>query len=119
LEAPREGVTDAKVLGEYPAVQLFADRAKAVEPGFTITMGNAPAVSQICRRLDGLPLALELAAARLNVLTPAEVQQRLDDRFALLTGGTRDELPRHQTLAATLDWSYQLLLGTINLGIPV
>jgi non-specific serine/threonine protein kinase len=109
LVVPDERVTDPTVLKDYAAVRLFADRAETAQPDFGITASNATAVTQICRRLDGLPLALELAAARLTILTPEELQQRLDDRFTILTGGTRDQLAHHQTLAATLDWSYQLL----------
>jgi predicted ATPase/DNA-binding SARP family transcriptional activator len=92
-----------------PAVRLFEDRAAAVRPGFVIDAGSAgPAVS-ICRALDGIPLAIELAAARVRALTPAQVAERLDDRFGLLSTGTRGALPRHQTLRAIVDWSWELL----------
>ncbi|MEY2423809.1 MAG: hypothetical protein QOI95_3876 [Acidimicrobiaceae bacterium] len=91
------------------AGQLFADRAVAVHPGFTIDVTNAPAVAQICRRLDGMPLAIELAAARVRHLSVTQIADRLDDRFRLLTGGGRSSLPRHQTLRAALDWSHDLL----------
>jgi non-specific serine/threonine protein kinase len=91
------------------AVRLFAERAAAVWPGFAVTAGNARAVAEICRRLDGLPLALELAAARARVLPPEQLLERLTDRFGLLTGGGRTVPPRHQTLRATLEWSYDLL----------
>jgi non-specific serine/threonine protein kinase len=91
------------------AVQMFVDRAKATDARFKVTPANAPTIAQICRRLDGIPLALELAAARLKVLSVEQVAARLDDRFRLLTGGSRTALPRQQTLRATLDWSYALL----------
>jgi predicted ATPase/DNA-binding XRE family transcriptional regulator len=90
-------------------VRLFSDRARAVQPRFALTPRNAPAVAQICQRLDGIPLAVELAAARIGTLTPEQLAERLDQRFRLLTGGTRTALPRQQTLVATLDWSYDLL----------
>ena len=94
---------------ECPAVQLFVDRAAAVQPGFTVDERNLAAVVEICRRLDGLPLAIELAAARLRTLSAAQVAQRLGDRFRLLTGGARTALPRHRTLRAVVDWSWDLL----------
>ncbi|MEV4379544.1 LuxR C-terminal-related transcriptional regulator [Streptosporangium sp. NPDC049644] len=90
------------------AVRLFAERACAVLPDFTVTETNRPAVEQICRRLDGIPLAIELAAARLRALSPEELLARLDDRFRLLTGGSPTTLPRQQTLRALIDWSYAL-----------
>ena len=85
------------------------ERARASRPDFTLTRQNAAAVAQICRRLDGLPLAIELAAARLSALSARDVAARLDDRFRLLTAGNRAALPRHQTLRGVLDWSYTLL----------
>lgn len=91
------------------AVRLFLDRARVACPGFAISDRNVAAIAQICRRLDGLPIAIELAAARIRVLTPEEVAARLDDVFGLLAQGSRTELPRHQTLAAAFDWSYDLL----------
>jgi non-specific serine/threonine protein kinase len=91
------------------AVRLFEARARAVVPGFRITEGNAGAVAQLCRRLDGIPLAIELAAARVRVLTVAQIVARLDDRFRLLTGGGRTVPRRQQTLQATVDWSHDLL----------
>ena len=94
-----------------PAVRLFADRAAAVQPDFQLDASTAGPVAQICRRLDGMPLAIELAAPWLRTLTPAQLAERLDDRFALLTNGSRASLPRHQTLRATVDWSWQLLSG--------
>jgi predicted ATPase/class 3 adenylate cyclase len=100
---------DAAGLAHSAAVRLFVDRAAAVRPGFALTEQNAAAVAQVCARLDGIPLALELAAARVRVLPPQQLLERLDDRFRLLTGGSRTALERHQTLQATVDWSYDLL----------
>ncbi len=93
----------------YEAIQLFVERACYVLPSFSLTESNAPFVAQICRRLDGIPLAIELAAARLPVLVVEQIAARLDDAFALLTSGSRTALPRHQTLWAVIDWSYELL----------
>ena len=92
-----------------PAVRLFADRAKAVSPGFELDSETRPLVAGIVGRLDGLPLAIELAAARLRTLPLAEISRRLDDRFRLLTGGSRTALPRHRTLRAVVEWSWDLL----------
>ncbi|HTJ33328.1 MAG TPA: BTAD domain-containing putative transcriptional regulator [Dactylosporangium sp.] len=92
-----------------PAVELLRDRAAAVRPGFMVTDDNVAAVVEICRRLDGLPLAIELAAARLRSFTPEQVAARLGDRFRLLTGGSRTALPRHRTLHAVVAWSWDLL----------
>ncbi|BCJ35020.1 SARP family transcriptional regulator [Actinocatenispora thailandica] len=108
LDTPAEGV-DLATTQASPAVRLLVDRAAAVRPGFTVTPGNAAAIGAICRRLDGAPLALELAAARLRSLTADQVADRLDDRFRLLTGGQRTALPRHQTLQAVVSWSWELL----------
>jgi predicted ATPase/DNA-binding SARP family transcriptional activator len=94
---------------QYEAVRLFVDRAQTAQPGFSLTSENAAAVAQVCHRLDGIPLAVELAAARVKLLTPEQIAARLSDRFRLLTGGSRTALPRQQTLRATLDWSYNLL----------
>ena len=96
-------------LEQSEAVRLFVERAQAVSPAFCLEQENAPAVAQICRRLDGIPLALELAAARVKVLSPTQIASRLDDRFRLLTGGSRTALPRQQTLKALIDWSWTLL----------
>ena len=101
-------LTAAKTV-HYEAVQLFVERGASASPGFAISDDNAQAIAQICSRLDGIPLAIELAAARLNVLTPAGIASRLDDCFQLLGGGSRTALPRQQTLRATIDWSYELL----------
>lgn len=106
LTVPAKGATT-----DSPAVRLFTDRARSVRPGFAVEAGNREVVGAICRRLDGLPLAIELAAARLRALTPEQVVDRLDDRFRLLTGGNRAALPRHQTLRAVVEWSWSLLTG--------
>jgi predicted ATPase/class 3 adenylate cyclase len=98
-----------ETLAACEAVRLFAERATTAQPAFALTGRNAGAVAQVCRRLDGIPLALELAAARVRALTVEQVAQRLDDRFRLLTGGSRTALPRQQTLRALIDWSYDLL----------
>ncbi|GAA4567912.1 AfsR/SARP family transcriptional regulator [Planotetraspora kaengkrachanensis] len=108
LGLPPEDV-DVPGAAGYPAVRLFLDRAAAVRPGFTLTPGDLPGVLDICRRLDGLPLAIELACTRLRSLSPAEIAARLSDRFRLLTGGSRTALPRHQTLLAVVEWSWRLL----------
>jgi predicted ATPase/class 3 adenylate cyclase/DNA-binding winged helix-turn-helix (wHTH) protein len=94
---------------QYSAVQLFNERAMAALDGFSVEDANVAAVLEICRRLDGVPLALELAAARIDVFGVRELAAHLGDRFRVLTSGRRTALPRHQTLGATLDWSYQLL----------
>jgi predicted ATPase len=99
----------AQVAAQYEAVRLFVDRATTVRPDFALTDDNAEAVVQICRRLDGMPLALELAAARMRALGVEQIAARLDDRFRLLTGGSRTALPRQQTLRALIDWSWDLL----------
>lgn len=103
-------VTDpVGTVSQYESVKLFIDRASAVKAGFQVTRQNAPAIAQICWRLDGIPLAIELAAARARVLTPEQIAARLDDRFRLLTGGNRSVLPHQQTLRTLIDWSYDLL----------
>jgi non-specific serine/threonine protein kinase len=102
-------VSSVAQIERFPAVRLFVDRAVANDTQFVLAADNADAVAQICRRLDGIPLALELAAARLGALTPGELADRLDERFVLLTAGNRAALPRQQTLGATIDWSYLLL----------
>ncbi len=96
----------------YEAVSLFVARARAAQPRFTPTAESARALVQVCRRLDGMPLAIELAAPRVKALSIEQIAARLDDRFHLLTAGNRTELPRHQTLRATIDWSYNLLSET-------
>ncbi|GAA2446557.1 ATP-binding protein [Streptomyces glaucus] len=92
----------------YPALTLFADRAAAVVPGFRLTPDNRAAVARLCRRLDGLPLAIELAAVRMRVLGVEQLLERLDDRYRLLSAGSPAVLPRHQTLRAAVDWSHDL-----------
>jgi predicted ATPase/class 3 adenylate cyclase len=94
---------------QYESVRLFVERAGAVLPIFMVTNANAPALASVCRRLDGIPLAIELAAARVRVLSPEQIAARLDDRFRFLTGGNRSALPRQQTLRALIDWSFALL----------
>ncbi|MET8509570.1 BTAD domain-containing putative transcriptional regulator [Streptomyces sp. NPDC004787] len=108
LGVPGETVRPVEPLPPTPAHRLFAERARAVRPGFRAE-DDLPAVDEICRRLDGLPLAIELAAARLRLLTPRQIADRLDDRFQLLTSGSRTVLPRQQTLRAVVDWSWELL----------
>ncbi|WP_406328537.1 ATP-binding protein [Streptomyces sp. NBC_00203] len=95
-------------LTEPEAAELFADRAAARVPGFVLDDGNRSDVQELCRRLDGIPLAVELAAGRLSALSPAQLLSRLEDRFRLLTGGARDALPRHQTLRTAIGWSHEL-----------
>jgi len=109
LALPEPDATGLEVVGRTDAAELFADRAQAANPRFALTAANAPAVAQICRRLDGIPLALELAAARTRLFPPEQIAARLGDRFRLLTGGSRTALPRQQTLRAMIDWSYDLL----------
>ncbi len=100
---------DLDALAQNDCVRLFVDRASAVYPPFRLTAKNAPAIAQIGLRLDGIPLAIELAAARTRVFPPEQIAARLDDRFRLLTGGSRTALERHQTLLALIDWSHNLL----------
>ncbi|MEP9363036.1 BTAD domain-containing putative transcriptional regulator [Nocardioides sp. CN2-186] len=108
LEIPPEDTSAGDVLA-YPAAQLFAERARAVRPGLLFGARDLAAIGAITRSLDGIPLALELAAARVSTLSPAEVSERLANRFTLLTSGARTAEARQQTLRATVDWSYQLL----------
>jgi predicted ATPase len=98
-----------EVLSQCPAVALFVQRAAAAKPDFELNRENAPAIAEICARLDGLPLAIELAAARVKVLSPSSMLTRLSSRLQLLTGGSRDLPQRQQTLRAAMDWSYDLL----------
>lgn len=113
LATPACGLTPAPgelaILAATPAVALFLDRARAVSPGFSLTARNAAAVAELCARLDGLPLALEMAAARVNLLSPAEIVSRVDRRLALLSAGHPDAPARHQSLRAALAWSHDLL----------
>jgi predicted ATPase/class 3 adenylate cyclase len=110
LELPDlQALPPLKALTQYDAVRLFIERATAANPAFSVTNDTAPAVAQICHRLDGIPLAIELAAARVKHLRLDTLLARLDDRFRLLTGGSRTALPRQQTLRAAIDWSHDLL----------
>ncbi|MFJ8663054.1 AfsR/SARP family transcriptional regulator [Streptomyces sp. NPDC093795] len=109
LGVPGESVRPVEPLPPDPAHRLFVERARAVRPAFDLAREDGEAVDEICRRLDGLPLAIELAAARLRLLTPRQIADRLDDRFRLLTSGARTVLPRQQTLRAVVDWSWDLL----------
>jgi predicted ATPase/class 3 adenylate cyclase len=110
LAVPQAGRTyRANELAALTSVQLFVDRAKQQQPRFELTDANASAVASICHRLDGIPFALELAAARAAALAVEEIDRRLDDRFRLLTSGTRGALPRQKTLRAMIDWSFELL----------
>ncbi|MBI3914951.1 MAG: AAA family ATPase [Chloroflexi bacterium] len=102
-------LADFGSLSQYDAVRLFIDRAISVQSTFSVNNQNAPAVAQICHRLDGIPLALELAAARVKIFSAEEIEARLGNRFRLLTSGSRTALPRQQTLRALIDWSYDLL----------
>jgi predicted ATPase/DNA-binding SARP family transcriptional activator len=108
LGVPEDGSTTTQIAGS-PSVRLFVDRVVAVRPDFRLTDDTIDLVAEACRRLDGLPLAIELAAARLRSLSVEQLAERLDDRFRVLTGGSRTALPRHQTLRAVVAWSWQLL----------
>ena len=111
--AARAGVPDASVTladaASTEAVRLFAERAATVDPAFALSAANVASVSEICRRLDGIPLAIELAAARVSAMSPDDIAMRLGDRFRLLAGGRRTAVPRQQTLHALIDWSWDLL----------
>jgi len=109
LGVPGEVLFPVRGLGLDAAAAVFADRAQAVRPGFVVDESNRPLVEDVCRRLDGLPLAVELAAARLRALPLGQLAELLDDRFRVLTGGVRTALPRQQTLRAVVDWSFDLL----------
>ncbi|MEN8240533.1 MAG: BTAD domain-containing putative transcriptional regulator [Chloroflexota bacterium] len=108
LSLPPQGSSTEK-LESFPAIQLFLERAAAAQPEFHLSAANSPVLAEICWQLEGIPLAIELAAARVKVLSLNQITRRLQDRFQLLTGGPRTALPRHQTLQATMDWSYGLL----------
>ena len=110
LGVPGAGA-DLAAITEAEAVRLFAERAAAVKPGFQVTAENAAAVAAVVRRLDGIALAIELAAARVPAMTPAELARRLERSFAVLAAGRRGAAARHQTLRAAIDWSFQLLAG--------
>ena len=109
LAVPAPGIQDLETLAGYDAIRLFVDRAEAVKPGFALNPDNAAVIAAICQRLDGLPLALELAAARVRVLAPSALLTRLEQTLSTLTGGPRDAPTRQQTLRATLAWSHELL----------
>src|SRR6266516_5608744 len=108
VPTPRDSSRAASA-GDYDAVRLFVDRAATASPGFTLTDAVAPAVAALCQRLDGLPLAIELAASRVRSFGPVELVEHLDQRFELLSAGARTALPRHRTLRGAIDWSYELL----------
>ncbi|MGE5377158.1 MAG: ATP-binding protein, partial [Bacteroidota bacterium] len=113
LDMPKKySIVDVETISEFPALLLFAERARAARSDFVLNAERIQAVASICAQLDGLPLAIELIAARVKTLSPEEIAARLDDRFALLTGGSRIAPSRQQTLRATLDWSYELLTET-------
>ncbi|HUP86226.1 MAG TPA: LuxR C-terminal-related transcriptional regulator [Acidimicrobiales bacterium] len=109
LAYPKAADATAEELAAFDAVQLFVERARRARPSFAVTDANAGEVLEICKRLEGIPLALELAAARLRVVSAAQIRDGLHDRFRLLTGGARTAVPRQQTLQASVDWSYGLL----------
>jgi predicted ATPase/DNA-binding CsgD family transcriptional regulator len=104
-----ENFSDLEKLSSYEAVALFIERGQSALPGFALTPDNAEAVARICQRLDGIPLAIELAAARIQVLSVAQIADRLEESFALLSGGSRTALARHQTMRASIEWSHLLL----------
>ena len=109
LELPHTGQVSSEQVAAIEAVELFVQRARAVDPDFELTDENADTIAAICRRLEGLPLAIELAAPRLKLLSPGSLLDRLDDRLGILTGGATDAPARQRTLRDTIDWSYELL----------
>ena len=111
LTVPGPGVRSVEGVAQYPSVALFVSRARLVSPNFSLGPANAEHVAEVCRRLDGIPLAIELAAARLKVLSVGQLVERLDQQFALLAGTARDLPPHQQTLETTLDWSFDFLGG--------
>jgi predicted ATPase len=108
LSVPRAGAS-LEHLAQFDAARLFLDRAEATGAELTLEAADGPAIAEICRRLDGIPLAIELAAARVIALAPGEIAAHLDERFRLLTGGRRVAVERHHTLRAAIEWSYDLL----------
>src|SRR5205814_3381064 len=102
-----DAAADVQAITQCEAVRLLVERAAATVPGFEVTRQNAGALLQICQRLDGIPLAIELAAARMTLLSPDELAHRLDRRFQLLSGGSRTDMPRQQTLRGLVDWSHE------------
>lgn len=114
-----ENPFDPKDVVKYDAIHLFVERGRAISPQFSITTENVSVIVEICRRLDGIPLALELASARLNILTPQQIAERLDDRFVLLNSGQlMNAVTHHQTLRAAIDWSYDLLRAEEKTLLP-
>ncbi|MGO9344492.1 MAG: tetratricopeptide repeat protein [Acidimicrobiales bacterium] len=111
MGVPESGLTDVTELVGYDSVRLFIERATHTFPDFSLAPDNSAAVAEICRRLDGIPLAIELAAARVGSMQPRQIAELLDDRFQLLSEGNRAALPRHRTLRAALEWSFDLLAG--------
>lgn len=109
LPPPEQTSEEPAELDSYDAIQLFVESARTVLPSFTLTADNAPSVTTICRQLDGMPLAIEMAAARINVLTVTQIAARLDDHFALLAPATHVTASPHETLRAAIDWSHDLL----------
>ena len=110
LPCPRpERSLDVEAVSQYDAVRLFLERARRARPSFVVSEANCPAVAQICHRLDGIPLAIELAASRCRQMSAEHIATELDDRFRLLTGGARTAIARQQTLAASVDWSHDRL----------
>ncbi|MGH3432007.1 MAG: ATP-binding protein, partial [Thermocrispum sp.] len=109
LAVPEDAEDAEATAGSYDSVRLFVERARGVQPGFELTAANAAAVARICRRLDGIPLAIELAASRVNVLAVEQIDRRLESGLQVLVGGSRTALPRHRAIQATMDWSYRLL----------
>ena len=112
LTTPDPTHASLDTLPQYEAVRLFVERAQTVWPGFALTVDNMPAIAQVCHQLDGIPLTIELAAARVKALRVEQIASRLEDRFRLLIRGARTDLPRHQTLHALIDWSHDLLAET-------
>jgi len=112
LSLPPKPPPPPESLDQYEAVGLFMERATAANPNVRLTAQNASAVLEICAQLDGIPLAIELAAARIRMLSVQQIAARLDDRFRLLTGGSRAAMPRQQTLRATIEWSHELLTAS-------
>ncbi|HEX6237812.1 MAG TPA: hypothetical protein VFZ68_11490 [Acidimicrobiales bacterium] len=109
LAVPPASATTVEAVAPFDAIELFSRRARAARPGFTLSAGDAPVVAEICRRLDGVPLAIELAAARVRTMSLEHLRESLDDRFRTLTGGARTALPRQRTLTASVAWSYDHL----------
>jgi predicted ATPase len=117
LDVPPENQMEPEVILEHNALELFVARTRAQDPDISLHGENLPAIASICRHLDGIPLAIEFAATRAATLGVQQVATRLDDRFGLLTSGRRTALPRHRTLRATLDWSYELLPNEEKIAI--